>query len=296
MEPTTADEFAPLATLSEPPRHVPPSLRLGLLFGGFSNQFGWFFFGFGMIFYWLFAANADFESVYFLGELETARGVVTSVETLNFEVNERKVQKIGYKFTVRGVEREGVSYSTSGSHTVGRDATIEYPAGNPDRSRIKGGTTAPMPIWCLFVVIFPAVGMIFFTIGFRHGRKVGRLLADGVASLGKLVDQETTATKINNRPVIKFHYEFPAADGNIYAATASTHLTETLADPQQPLLYDPANPGDATLLAHLPCRPQVDELGQFKPLALGRLFWTMLIPTASFLGHGGVAIWRLVSQ
>jgi hypothetical protein len=26
-------------------------VRLRLLFGGFLNQFGWFFFGFGMIFY-----------------------------------------------------------------------------------------------------------------------------------------------------------------------------------------------------------------------------------------------------
>ncbi|MEX2187684.1 MAG: DUF3592 domain-containing protein [Pirellulales bacterium] len=295
MDATTAEEFSPPPALSEPPRYVPTSLRIGLLFGGFLNQFGWFFFGFGMIFYWVFAANADFESLYFLGDLETASGVVTSAETLNFEVNDRKVRKFGYKFTVDGVERHGESYSTSDNIAVGSRAKIEFPAGNPDRSRIVGGTSSPMPIWCLFVIIFPLVGMIFFTIGFRQGRRVGRLLAEGVASVGKLVNQEQTSTRINNRPVVRFHYEFPASDGNIYAATASTHLVETLADEQQPLLYDPANPGDATLLAHLPCRPQIDEMGQLRPLAVNRVLMATFIPAISILGHGGVAIWRLVS-
>jgi hypothetical protein len=295
MDTTAANEFTPLRSLGDPPRFVPPSLRLGLLFGGFYNQFGWFFFGFGMIFYWVFVTNADFDSLYFLGELETAPGVVTSVETLDFEVNDRKVRKVGYKFTVGGDERQGESYSTAGNHAVGGKVTIEFPAGNPDRSRIEDGMGAPMPIWCAFVVIFPVIGMIFFTVGFRRGRQAGRLLAEGEPSVGKLIDQETTQTRINDRPVVKFHYEFPAADGNIYAATASTHRVETLANEQQPLLYNPANPGDATLLAHLPFKPDVDELGQIKPPRLRRLFWTMLIPTASILGHGGVAIGRLFS-
>lgn len=272
------------------------SLRLGLMFGGFFNQFGWLFFGFGMIFYWIFATQADFESLYFHGELETARGVVTSVRTLNYKVNERSVREVGYKFTVAGVERQGVSYATHGNYSTGRRTTIEYPAGNPERSRIQGAASAPMPIWCLFVVIFPLVGMIFFTVGFRQGRRVGRLLRDGEASIGTLVGQETTSTRINNRPVVRFHYEFPAADGNIYTATASTHCVETLAGERQPLLYDPANPGEATLLAHLPSKPEVDEMGQIMPLGLRRLLLVLLIPTASVVGHGGVAIWRLVSN
>ncbi len=53
----------------DPPRHVPRSLRLGMLLGGFFNQLGWFIFGFGMIFYWIFVVQADFASVYFYDEL-----------------------------------------------------------------------------------------------------------------------------------------------------------------------------------------------------------------------------------
>ena len=37
-------------SFSLPPRDVPLTVRLQVLFGGFLNQFGWLFFGFGMVF------------------------------------------------------------------------------------------------------------------------------------------------------------------------------------------------------------------------------------------------------
>lgn len=293
--PPTAEP--PLALLPQPPRFVPVSLRLGLWFGGFYNQFGWLFFGFGMIFYWVFAANADYESIYFFAsDVETAPGVVAATEKLSFKVNKRSVHRVDYRFTVGGVERSGTSYTTDGGLGPKSKTTIEYPAGNPDVSRIRGAGSAPMPIWVLFVTIFPLVGLIFMSVGFRRGRGAARLLADGMPAVGTRVREEATNVKINNRTVMKYFYEFPAADGNVYEATASTHLTETLAAAQQPLLYNPANPGDATLLAHLPYRPQVDELGQVQPVKLRRLFWTLLLPTVSTLGHGSVVLWRLVSN
>lgn len=287
----------PPAPLPQPPRFVPASLRLGLWFGGFYNQFGWFFFGFGMIFYWVFAANADFESIYFyVSDVETAPGVVAETEVLNYKVNKKSVHRIDYRFTVAGVERRGTSYTTDSNFGAGAKATIEYPAGNPDVSRIQGAGSAPMPIWALFVVIFPMIGLIFMSVGFRRGRNAARLLADGIPAVGSRVREEITNVKINNRPVIKYFYEFSAGDGNIYEASASTHLPETLAASEQQLLYNPANPGDATLLAHLPYRPEVDDLGQLQPVKLRRLFWTLLLPTVSTIGHGGVALWRLVAS
>jgi flagellar motor switch protein FliG len=131
-----------------------------------------------------------------------------------------------------------------------------------------------MPIWCLFVVLFPLIGLAFLTFGVRTGRKAARLLADGMPSVGTRIREEATNVRINNRTVMKYFYEFPAEDGNVYEATASTPQADTLAAKEQPLLYNPANPGDATLIAHLPYRPQVDELGQFKPVSLGRLMLT----------------------
>jgi hypothetical protein len=293
---SVASDTIPPRPFPDPPRHVPLSLRLGMLFGGFHNVFGWFFFGFGMIFYWVFAAQADFESFYFTGDLTQVRGRVTAAEKMNYKVNKKSVYGIEYEFQSNGQTYRGKSFSTGVDYQAGRSVTIEHPTGTPERSRIEGTRNAPMPIWCVFVAIFPLVGLLFFTYGFRHGRKVCRLLAVGESSMATLVNQEPTNTTINKRRVIRFHYEFPAADHNIYAATASTHHVETLANEQQPLLYDPANPGDATLIAHLPNKPEIDENGQLKPLAGSTLFWTLFLPTVSLVGHGGYALWRLASS
>ena len=47
------------ASLSAPPRHVPAPVRWRVRFGGVMNQFGWVFAGFGGVFVWAFAAEAD---------------------------------------------------------------------------------------------------------------------------------------------------------------------------------------------------------------------------------------------
>jgi hypothetical protein len=289
-----------LAALSDPPRFVPLSLRLGLCFGGFHNQFGWFFFGVGMILYWVFALNADYEAVYFLGELETTRGIVSASEKSNFQVNKKNVYEVRYRYTVGGTQREGASYVTghgkNAEKKAGEKVTIEFPADNPDRSRIQGGGSGALPMWCLAVGIAPLIGLVFMTFGLRDGRRTAGLMANGETAVGTFVRKEETNVRINKRRVYRYFYEFPAADGNVYETTASTHNAELLAAKEQPLLFDPANTASTTLLSHLPYRPEADEFGQFKPVPLRRLALTMFLPTASAIGHGGFLVWRLVSS
>ncbi|HYV28317.1 MAG TPA: hypothetical protein VFA77_12335, partial [Candidatus Eisenbacteria bacterium] len=72
---TLLDELRSRA-LGEPPRQVPLLIRLRLLFGGTSAQMGWFFLGFGMIFFWVFTRHADLTSwTRFHGKLATAEGI-----------------------------------------------------------------------------------------------------------------------------------------------------------------------------------------------------------------------------
>jgi hypothetical protein len=40
--------------IAQPPRNLSPLSRLTILLGGFYSQFGWAFFGFGMLFVWIF--------------------------------------------------------------------------------------------------------------------------------------------------------------------------------------------------------------------------------------------------
>jgi len=50
-----------------------------------------------------------------------------------------------------------------------------------------------------------------------------------------------------------------------FEVSANTHETGTLTDDQEePLLYNPHRPIDATLLDHLPGAPQVGEFGEIQ--------------------------------
>ena len=77
----------PLSFLAPPPRPVPLPLRVQLLLGGFFGQFGWFFFGFGLIFFWAFAMQADLSSwLRFSGSLGSTEGKITACFKTSYSV------------------------------------------------------------------------------------------------------------------------------------------------------------------------------------------------------------------
>lgn len=90
----------------------------------------------------------------FRGELRTARGTVTAVgPTDTYEPGVRSARSrrdersriVAVRYTFVGpdrVERTGVSYRPDSRLTVGAQVTIEYPAGRPEVSRIRGYRTA----------------------------------------------------------------------------------------------------------------------------------------------------------
>jgi hypothetical protein len=86
-----------ILNLAGPPRDVPLSVRLRVLLGGFLNQFGWFFFGFGLVFVWAFTVNADLTSWYrFRGHLDTAQGKVLYSEKTKFSAEGMRRKPIGF--------------------------------------------------------------------------------------------------------------------------------------------------------------------------------------------------------
>ena len=71
--------------IAMPPRTIPLSVTLSLLFGGWLNQVGWGLVAFGGIFAWIFAGNSELSSLYyFRGEIRTVAGTVTGVEKTGF--------------------------------------------------------------------------------------------------------------------------------------------------------------------------------------------------------------------
>lgn len=276
---------------SGPPRHVPAGTKAQLLFGGFSNQFGWLFFGFGLIFVWIFTLPADLTGwLVFRGDLETARGVITASTETKMSVNERPVYRYDYRFSHDGVDYTGSSYRTGGGMKDNRDVTVEFPAGSPHHSRIQGMRRGIIGLFGLMPVLFPAIGLCFMAGGIRKGLKGIRLLTHGEMAGGQLVDKQATNTQVNKQTVYKLTYMFTAADGQLYEAYAKDHETDKLEDEAtEPLLYDPMNPSDAVLLDNLPGCPRVDDMGQVA--MKGTALRVLALPLITVIGHG--AYWWL---
>jgi hypothetical protein len=272
---------------SGPPRHVPAGTKLHLLFGGFLNQFGWIFFGFGLIFVWTFTLEADLTGwLVFRGKLQTAPGVITTSTETNMSVNERPVYRYDYRFSHDGVDYTGRSYQTGGGIKDNRAVTVEFPAESPENSRIQGMRRGMIGLFGLMPVIFPVIGLCFMAGGIRKGVKAIRLLRYGELAGGQLVDKQRTGVEINHQPEYKLTYAFTAADGQSYQAVAKDHQPARLEDEAvEPLLYDSMKPTDAVLLDNLPGWPRVDGMGQI--VTQGRaLPVLLLLPLATVAGHG----------
>lgn len=285
-------DLRPTFVLAEPPRPVPLSLRGRLLLGGV-GQLGWLLLGFGLVFVWIFALNADVGCIRFAGTLETAPGRITRVERTRASEGGGEHSKgtpvYAHAYAFRGpdgAEREGVSYRTGRGPDVGAAVTVEFPAGRPDVSRIRGMRSAIFGPWAVFPVIFPLVGLLLVLGGLWHGSRIAALLARGHLAAATLRSRQRTSARVNNRPVFKLTFEFQDADGMLHELAARTTTPEVLEDePQERILYDPLRPGRAALLDDLPGRPQLDELGQFRP-AGARAALVAILPLLTIVGHG----------
>ena len=273
---------------SPAPRAVPLSVRLRVLFGGFSNQFGWAFIGFGMIFVWLFALNADFISPVLFGlGSNTVGGIIESVEAINATEDDVQIYQINYVFNDDlGRQYQGSSYST-GEPGVGGRVFIEYLSYAPSISRVEGMRRAIFGPLAAMVVIFPLIGLGFVASGIKYGLKANRLLAQGRIAFGKLIASEMTRVSINNRPVMKLRFAFASHEGTEWEVGAKTHEPEDLTDEErEPLLYDPEDPSYAVLLDNLPGSTTFDSSGHLLPGSMWETVGRLILPGLTVLGHG----------
>ncbi len=284
-----------ILNLAGPPRDVPLLVRIRVLLGGFLNQFGWIFLGFGLVFVWMFTANADLTSWYrFRGQINTAEGTVIYSKKTRFSIDSSKhgedtpVYAIHYAFTgPDGAEYKGVSFNTGKQFDEGQTVTVEHLQDNPQVSRIKGMRRKPIGFFGLSAVAFPLIGLLFITIGIRKGIKANRLLALGEQTTGRLKSKEKTNTKVNNKPVYKLTFEFNTPEGMMYEAISKTHDTAKLEDQaEEPLLYDSMRPSYAVMLDNLPGNPRIMENGTIQADTAVNTLKVLVIPFATIIGHG----------
>jgi len=292
----------PKHSSTDPPRHVPMSVRLRMRCGGFASQFGWLFFGFGMVFVWVFGgATALHNLVFFSGELASAEATVTEIAETNVEINDREVYRYVYSYEVEGRTYTGATKGFGGRYQVDDTANIEYCVDDHARSRIPDMSIGSFGMY--FGMILPVVGLGFILAGQRKARNGGRLLRDGKFATGTLIGREPTNTTINKQRVFKYTFEFQADDNQIYTVSARSHLPHRFAGEatdvtgnesaeefdipngvNEPLVYDQYNPLDAVLLDDLPGEPRFDAHGDIAG-NVGGLLLRLIIPGAAFFGH-----------
>ncbi len=255
--------------LQPPPRRVPFSLTALSLFGGIS-QVGWFVFGFGMVFFWLFAGQADFSFVTLRGELARTIGKVTNVEPTGASENDQTVMANHYEYSVAGQRLTGTSYTTGSGASAGEQVTVEYREGNPLRSRIAGMRGGVFGPFVFIVTLFPFIGAVIIWFSGRGGLRRARLLRSGVLTTGQLVGKEATNVTINDQRVYELTFAFTSRDGRRCEAKVRSHNPSRLEDEHsEPLLYDPDDPMRVFVLDEIPGRPAIDGTGDFigRPMA-----------------------------
>ena len=273
---------------SPPPREVPLSVSLRVLFGGFNNQFGWIFFGFGLIFVWVFALHADISSwIVFRLNIRTTMGVIQEIQATNASENDVQIFEVRYQyFDNLGKQQSGLSYTT-GNPRLGGQVNVEYLSSIPSISRVVGMRREVFGPAAIFVIIFPLIGLGFLYSGISYGLKANRLLSHGRIAFGELISTESTGTRINNRPVLKLTFSFPASAGLDWEVTAKTHEPEDLQDEaREPVLYDPDDPSIAVLLDNLPGPIEFDVNGNLLSSSSLDTVKTLILPGLSLVGHG----------
>lgn len=273
--------------INQPPRSVPLSVRLRILLGGFMNQFGWLFLGFGLIFVWIFALNSEMKYYFhFRGQLQTAVGKILEIRATGTIVNNRRVCEYRYHFDVDGRRYEDFSYSTDSRVKNGSEVVVEY--GDPEVSRIQGMSKAIFPAWIVpITIIFPLVGFGLILGGLKKGLHGIYLLTNGEVGKGRIKSKEPTTVRINGRVVYRLTFEMIAPDGKTYETVTKTHTPEYLEDQEEEcLLFDPFDPACAEMMDNLPGFPEIDENGFIKPKSWGITFWVILAPALTIVGHG----------
>lgn len=273
--------------LVQGPRWVPLLVRLRLLFGGFFSQFGWMFFGFGMIFVWVFAGHVDWSFARFRGPVVTAPGIVTSSTLTNGSENHQAIYEIGYTFTgTDGHSYHGESYTLGSGKRVGSKVTVEYIQAKPQTSRIQGARGGVFPPVVLLVTIFPLIGLFCILVGLRTNHRGLRLLKYGRLAQGTLIEKTPTSTRINDKIVYRYKFSFAADDGHTYEAIGRTQTGLLEDEAQEPLLYDPADPRYSIMLGALPGDPRIDDQGHVQVRSAWLNLGVFVIPLISLVGHG----------
>lgn len=267
------------------PRELPLFLGLKVAFGGTLSLIGWWVFGLSASFCTIFVTQSTLMDIArFSTPLEQARGRVTGQSQTSYSVNKRRIYRMSYTFTVKGQKYTGQSYKIGGSFPPGHKHKIEYDPNDPRVSRMVGLTSRPFGNVVAFVLLFPSVGLLMILVGTKQGLKSRRMLQLGELAWAKLKEKRPTNTRVNNRRVYEYVFEFEVF-GDSYPCSVRTHEPDKILDEaEEPVLYNPQDPTQSIMYDTLPCKVVVDDYDgilEISPSSLFALVVPMLLGAAA---------------
>ena len=266
--------------LQPPPRAVPWSVRLVVMFGGVLTQIGCGVAALGLVFMFVVGSIAEplFEAP-FAGGVQQLNGKVVEVDETNVKINSSRIREVHFEVRIGERPVRGVSYTRHHPPAVGDEVRVERALTRAAPMRIVGMSTHMAPAALRLVVLLPLIGACLAGFGIWRNTRRLRLLRLGEVAQATLLERKATNTVVNGRRVQALTFGFVDGKRLQRRVTTRTHQPEHVMDePTETVLYDPYS-STAVLLDDLPGRPERDEQGHLLPASFGKQAMAMLGPT-----------------
>lgn len=279
--------------LAPAPREIPLGARLGIRIGDALAQAGFAFLLFGLVPMVLFFGRSDIAGLWrYRGELETTTGRVTAVERTRASEGGGKhrkgtpIQRVEFEFERAGERLSGVSYGAVRPPELGAAVPVEMPAGEPGFARIRGMRSELFGAETLFVLLFPAIGLIVLAQSQRQASKQLALARGGRSTLGRTVEIERKRGRKRKRGW-NVAYEFEA-EGSAVRGEDTTQREPVYQDPRGlRILYDPRDPSRHWVVDDASIPLVVDALGRIQSPPVPKLALRFVLPALLVLTLAG---------
>lgn len=244
--------------IASPPRAVPLTSRLQVLFGGAGTQLAWFLLCFGLIFCWIFTSDMVINAVLLQGEFKATQGIVQSSHRVGTHGSRKRgteepIMANAVDYRVKGQSFHVAGYTIGYEAQPGSQVNVFYKPEHPEIARVENMHAAAFEgFGAIFPLIFLILGLLQLLFAGQHRLRSLCLLHRGEIVKARLLKREQTNSRVNNRPVWKLIFSYQVK-GQVYEHILKTHTPETVTDDaEETLLYDPNRPQISVLLDSLP--------------------------------------------
>jgi len=233
------------------PRKIPAAIRkkaVGRSLRGFL-LFGILFLVMGLPFSFIFIPRRLPDDLRLNKHARVApNGLVLDKSATSMKENDCRVFKFEFSFTDQNDARHtGLCYAVNAGYQTDDNVPVEYLPDQPDTCRIVGCRLSPFGWGALFVLLFPAIGLVAIGVTMRIRHRILSLLTNGNFTTGYIESIKRTNVAVNNqrqyRITVSFNDLFTSRTGtyNVYGGDVEFIRRKQENGERVGLLYDPQN-------------------------------------------------------